>query len=139
MYVLDSRVQGGQKAEKWSSRSRLAIYLGPSMNHSRSVGLALSFTTGLVSPQYHVRYDDEFQTVQDSIGPVVHGSDWQYRCGFTEEVPPHDVPIMEIAPNPTNIPMTRDDNQVTMPNERAVEGPNTDEAHKGLHPGLMIT
>ena len=35
-------------------RSRLGLYLGPSQRH------ALNLQTGLVSPQFHVSYDDFF-------------------------------------------------------------------------------
>jgi hypothetical protein len=63
VYVLDYRIQGGMKGEKWAYRSRPAIYLGNSTQYSRNVALVLSLTTGLVSPQFHAKYDDEFDTV----------------------------------------------------------------------------
>ncbi len=83
MYVLDSKVQTGMKAAKWASRARLAIYLGPSIHHSKSVGLALSLTTGLVSPQFHAKYDDKFETVMGGGNNVTPPSKWQEKCGFT--------------------------------------------------------
>jgi Reverse transcriptase (RNA-dependent DNA polymerase) len=79
-YALDGRVQGGQKAPKWSARARLAVYLGPSPVHAKSVGNLLSLTTGLVSPQFHVHYDDTFQTLRNS---TVMKSIWQDLAGFT--------------------------------------------------------
>jgi hypothetical protein len=78
-YALDGRVQGGQKAPKWGTRARIAIYLGPSTTHARSVGNLLSLTTGLVSPQFHVRYDDTFQTLRNS---TIMRSVWQELAGF---------------------------------------------------------
>jgi hypothetical protein len=63
VYVLDSKAQGGMKEEKWADRSRPAIFLDSSTQYSRSVALALSITTGLVSPQFHAKFDDEFDTV----------------------------------------------------------------------------
>ena len=36
--------------------------MGPSPNHSRSVGLVLNPRTGHVSPQYHIKQDDFFET-----------------------------------------------------------------------------
>ena len=84
MYVLDSTLQSGsKKAKKWDSRARVAIYLGPSLYHSRSVGLALSLTTGLVSPQFHAKYDDQFATIQNNIVE----SQWQAKCGFEQRTP----------------------------------------------------
>jgi Reverse transcriptase (RNA-dependent DNA polymerase)/GAG-pre-integrase domain len=82
-YILDSNLQGNKKIPKWSPRARLGIYIGRSQQHARSVGLILSTTTGLVSPQFHVRYDDSFETVQNT-DTVSH---WQDKCGFRESTP----------------------------------------------------
>ena len=41
----------------------MGIYVGHSPAHSGSVELVLNPKTGLVSPQYHVVYDDQFSTV----------------------------------------------------------------------------
>ena len=48
---------------KWEPRSRLGIYVGHSPSHAGSVALVLNPKPGLVSPQYHVIYDDQFTTV----------------------------------------------------------------------------
>jgi Reverse transcriptase (RNA-dependent DNA polymerase) len=84
MYVL----QTGSviKGPKWNSRARLAVYIGPSMNHARSVGLALSLQTGLVSPVFHAKYDDGFSTVSDAYGKYITKSNWQLKCGFQKGV-----------------------------------------------------
>lgn len=79
-YALDGRIQSGKKAKKWEVCARLAIYLGPSPQHARSVGLVLSLVTGLVSPQFHVKYDDTFSTLRNSVIPV---SAWQQLAGIT--------------------------------------------------------
>ena len=50
---------------KWKHRAELGIYLGPSHVHHRNVALILNPTTGLVSPQFHVRFDPEFTTAPD--------------------------------------------------------------------------
>ena len=63
-YVLDSRLQSSTKGvPKWEPRARLGIYLGRSPSHASNVALVLNPKTGLVSPQYHVVFDDEFTTV----------------------------------------------------------------------------
>ena len=59
-YVLDNALQSGKGSPKWKRRSRLGVYLGPSPNHARSVGLVLNPLTGHVSPQFHVKFDDIF-------------------------------------------------------------------------------
>jgi hypothetical protein len=79
-YALDGRLQSGGKIGKWLTRSRLVVYLGKSTQHSQSVGLVLSLTTGLVSPQFHVIYDNHFETVRNDKAQVQ--SLWQTLCGF---------------------------------------------------------
>ena len=54
---------GGPGAPKWEPRARLGIYVGHSPIHAGSVALVLNPKTGLVSPQYHVVFDDDFTTV----------------------------------------------------------------------------
>jgi Reverse transcriptase (RNA-dependent DNA polymerase) len=82
-YVLDGRLQNQRKIDKWSTRARVGVYLGESKEHARSVGLVLSLKTGLVSPQYHVKYDESFETVKvQDIGRTQ--SEWQKMCGFTQ-------------------------------------------------------
>jgi hypothetical protein len=68
-YALDGRIQSGKKAKKWEVRARVAIYLGSSPQHARIVGLVLSLTTGLVSPQFHVKYDESFSTLRNNSMP----------------------------------------------------------------------
>ena len=63
-YVLRRDMQQGRKADKWGSRANVGIYLGPSPQHANNVGLILSLSTGLTSPQFHVKYDSEFATVR---------------------------------------------------------------------------
>ena len=63
-YVLDNAIQSGQGAPKWKQRLRLGVYLGPSPNHARTVALVLNPRTGHMSPQFHVKFDDFFETVQ---------------------------------------------------------------------------
>ena len=48
---------------KWEPRARLGIYLGHSPAHAGSVALVMNPKTGLVSPQFHVVFDDTFSTV----------------------------------------------------------------------------
>ena len=62
-YVLDPKLQDGKKLPKWERRSRRGIYLGVSKYHSTTVHLVLNLSTGKMSPQYHVVFDDTFSTV----------------------------------------------------------------------------
>jgi hypothetical protein len=63
VYVLDARLQNGNKIPRWEPRSRVGVYLGHSPYHAQSVALILNLSTGHVSPQYHLVYDDRFTTV----------------------------------------------------------------------------
>ena len=65
VYVLDSRLQSaGGMAPKWEPRSRIGVYLGHSPSHAGSVALVFNPSTGRVSPQFHVVFDDDFTTVE---------------------------------------------------------------------------
>jgi hypothetical protein len=63
VYVLDPKLQDGDKIPKWNPRSRRALYLGLSPHHAVTVPLVLNLQTGHISPQFHVIFDDLFATV----------------------------------------------------------------------------
>ena len=65
IYAFDARLQdaGGAGPPKWEPRSQIGVYLGHSPLHAGSVALVWNPTTGQVSPQYHVVFDDDFSTV----------------------------------------------------------------------------
>ena len=62
-FVLEPKLQDGKKIPKWAPRARLGMFLGFSPSHSSLVPLVLNLCTGKVSPQYHVIFDDKFETV----------------------------------------------------------------------------
>ena len=66
-YVLDARIQDGKKIPKWEPRARLAQFLGFSKEHSTLVALVLNVKTGGISPQFHVVYDELFETVTSEM------------------------------------------------------------------------
>jgi hypothetical protein len=45
------------------NRSNICVYLGHSLFHARSVALVYNPSTGHISPQYHVVFDNDFTTV----------------------------------------------------------------------------
>ena len=65
VYILDARLQStsGAGPPEWDSRCRLGIYVGHSPSHAGSVALVLNPNTGLISPQFHVVFDDNFSTI----------------------------------------------------------------------------
>ena len=64
VYVLEPKLQDGKKIPKLSPRARLGMFLGFSKLHSSLVPMVLNVRTGKISPQYHVVFDDKFETVQ---------------------------------------------------------------------------
>ena len=74
VYVLDHRLQDGNKIPKWDKRSRRGVYVGVSKHHSSTVHLILNPATGNVSPQYHCVFDDRFSSVH-SDGQFNH---WEW-------------------------------------------------------------
>ena len=85
VFALNPRLQDGKAIHKWNPRARLGINLGPSPRHARSVNLVLKLDTGLVSPQFHVQYDDFFETVRPSSGNERTFSQWQYISGLVNQ------------------------------------------------------
>jgi hypothetical protein len=63
VYVLEATLQDGKKLPKWNKRARMGQFLGFSRTHSSTVALVRNLHTGYVSPQYHVVFDDKFETV----------------------------------------------------------------------------
>ena len=61
VHVLESKVQTSAKGlPKWESRARIGVYLGRSPAHAGNVALVLNPSTGHVSQQYHVIFDNAF-------------------------------------------------------------------------------
>ena len=57
-FVLTPSLQDPQRIHhKWKRRAELGIYLGPSPVHHRNVAPILNPATGLVIPQFHVKFD----------------------------------------------------------------------------------
>ncbi len=63
VYVLDASLQDGKKIPKWNPWARLGLFLGFSDLHSSQVPLVMNMDTGKISSQFHVIFDDTFQTV----------------------------------------------------------------------------
>jgi hypothetical protein len=84
VYVLEPALRSKSGIHnKWKDRSRVGIYLGRSPIHSRSIALVLNTETGLVSPQFHVQHDSNFDTVKQLYSST-HVSQWQIKAGLTD-------------------------------------------------------
>ena len=78
LYVLNNDLQQGKPHGKWKERADVGIYIGMSPHHNKNVGLVLSQRTGLVSPQFHIKYDDNFDTVKE----LDTQEEWKIKGGF---------------------------------------------------------
>jgi hypothetical protein len=63
VYVLNRRMQEGTSPPKWTKRTPQKVYIGHLHHYSRSVPMVWDPKTKLVSPQFHVMFDDNFDTV----------------------------------------------------------------------------
>ncbi len=63
VYILDASLQDGKKIPKWNPRARLGLFLGFSNLHSSQVPLVLNAATSHIPPQFHVIFDDKFETL----------------------------------------------------------------------------
>jgi hypothetical protein len=101
VYVLQAPLQSGNMFPKWKERSRVGIYLGRSPHHAATVPLVLNTQTGLVSPQFHVVYDDNFDTV---LRDKHFQSLWQYKAQLQETK--DDFEFDSLATDSTEAPQT---------------------------------
>ena len=99
-YVLDKTIQDGKKIPRWKPRSDRRIYVGVSQSHASTVGLCLNLTTGAITPQYHVVYDDEFATVSSTPEDLsmLTTPEWIKLFGdsayqYVQDVDEHDPPL----------------------------------------------
>ncbi|KAL7485090.1 hypothetical protein ACHAW6_010683 [Cyclotella cf. meneghiniana] len=83
IFALQNNLAAGNTMPRWSPRARLGLNLGPSPFHARNVYLVLNLTTGLVSPQYHCRFDDFFETVRLNGPDVTTSANWKHLAGFS--------------------------------------------------------
>jgi hypothetical protein len=124
VYVLDGKLQSGQKAgKKWTDRARLGVNLGFSPQHSKSVALVLSLTTGLVSPQFHCQFDEAFQTVRGIDASLQPPSLWQEKAYFVKpkESAPPSISEQPQLPTGTVLPPPSTDSAITQPSEDQLE------------------
>jgi hypothetical protein len=64
VYVLDRRIQECTSPPKWTKRTTQKVYVGHLHHYSKSVPIVWDPKTKLVSPQFHVMFDDNVDTVQ---------------------------------------------------------------------------
>ena len=105
VFVLDNSLASGKSLPRWASRTRLGLNLGPSPIHAQNVYQVLNLITGCVSPQYHCRFDDFFETIRHGGLNVSGTICWQQLADFsrTDQILPDFVqpPPSSIVQNET--------------------------------------
>ena len=79
VYMLDESLQTGEPFNKWKQCSRVGIYLGQSPIHNRNIALVLNQNTGHVSPQFQVKFNSSFHSMQQDQLDCT----WQQSTFFT--------------------------------------------------------
>jgi Reverse transcriptase (RNA-dependent DNA polymerase) len=94
VYVLEKAIADGKKLPRWSPRSIRSMNMGLSDKHASTVPIVLNVTTGYITPQFHVVFDDWFSTVTTSVDnlPDFNSPEWAqvfgdsfYQYPFDEE------------------------------------------------------
>lgn len=107
VYVLQKQLADGKSIGRWEPRSQRCINMGFSANHAKSVPLVLNPSTGSITPQWNVTFDDYFSTVSttDEL-PDFHADEWSQMFGtitshFPSDDPDDPVSMPTVAPIPT--------------------------------------
>ena len=92
VYVLEPTLQDGRKLPKWQPRSRRGQYVGMSPYHASNVALVRNLTTGSIGPQFHVVFDNWFETVHADEESGEPPPEWEilvnhsrFRADFEED------------------------------------------------------
>jgi hypothetical protein len=87
-------MQEGTSPPKWTKRTTQKVYLRHLHHYSKSVLMILDLKTKLVSPQFHVMFEDSFDTVQapdpnikhaDTMDRLFKTNSYQYDDPFGNE------------------------------------------------------
>ena len=92
VYVLDSKISGGMKLPRWTPRSVRCINVGLSSNHASTVPLVLNPTSGYITAQFHIVFDDWFATIATDVDafPNFMSDEWYRMFGDSHYQYPFD-------------------------------------------------
>jgi hypothetical protein len=80
--VLDPKLQDGGTVPKWDTHAHRGMFVGFSAQHSSQVPLVLNILTEKITPQFHVVFDEKFQTVSSlPLGQSLHDQ-WKHILQF---------------------------------------------------------
>ena len=98
-YVLQPQLQDKKKLPKWEPRSRRGQYLGWSPLHASNVALVRNLKTGYISPQFHLIFDNWFETVvtDDSEDPPAIWEVLVTNSYFRSNLDPDDLNNLDLG------------------------------------------
>ena len=100
VYVLDKHIADGHKLPRWKPRSTRQIFVGFSNQHASSVPLVLNPLTGAITAQYHVVFDDWFNTVSSTPESLPNFNSPEWSALFGDSVyqyPLDDDPLGDVT------------------------------------------
>jgi len=106
VFAMQNALASGKSLPRWSPRTRLGLNLGLSPTHARNVYLVLNLTIGCVSPQYHCRFNDFFETTRHGGLDVSGIISWQQLAGLnraTSILPEVSAPIQHSVMYPESL------------------------------------
>lgn len=122
VYVLDKEIADGKKIPKWRPRSQRMMFVGFSPHHASCVPMVLNPQTGTITPQFHVVFDDWFDTVTTNVDdlPDYNTAEWYKMFGDSEYqyVLDDDDDFFD-APNPTPSDLHHHDRFISQQNRTA--------------------
>ena len=103
VFALQNEFASGGSIPHWSPCARLGVNLGPSPSHARNINSVMNLHTGYISPQFHCRFDDFFETVKHGGPDVSVPLAWQQLSGLVIAT---QAPALEFHNESVN-PLTR--------------------------------
>ncbi|KAI2504071.1 hypothetical protein MHU86_10353 [Fragilaria crotonensis] len=106
VYVLDKSIADGKKL-RWKPRSTRCVNMGLSSKHASTVPIVLNPSTGYITPQFHIVFDDWFSTITSSLEslPDFNSRAWAQLFGesyFQYPFDDEDETEMSINDDPTS-------------------------------------
>jgi hypothetical protein len=111
VFALQNELASGRSIPHWSPRARLGVNLDPSSSHARNVNLVLNLHTGCISPRFHCRFDDFFESVKHGGPDVSVPSAWQQLSGLVTAT---QAPSLEFQDESVNL-LTQDSRMQAIP------------------------
>ncbi len=101
VFALENDLAARSPIQHWSPRACLGVNLGSSPSHARVVYMVSNLHTGCVSPQYHCRFNDFFETVRHGGPDVSVPSAWQQLSGLTAMMQTPSMEHQDEVPQPS--------------------------------------